>query len=68
MSGAHGQGNTFAKKRWTQVPGQNDNTASFGSGLVYTGEPPRDNHGFTGDNAHINLTQEANASVSENAN
>ena len=68
MSGAHGHGNTFAKKRWTQVHGQNDNTASFGSGLVYSGEPIRDNNGFMGDNAHINLTQEANASVSENAN
>ena len=68
VSGAHGQGNTFAKKRWTQVHGQNDNTASFGSGLVYSGEPPSETHGFMGDNAQINLTQETNAPVSENAN
>ena len=48
--------------------GQNDNTASFGSGIVYSGEPASDNYGLTGENARINITQGSNIAVSDNTN
>ena len=48
--------------------GQNNNTASFGSGIVYSGEPASDNYGLAGENARINLTHGSNMAVSDNTN